>query len=161
MDIAYVSTTDMGKPSCPLQDVGVVHEGYEESLMADIVHWIQRMTLGPVRQMRGGGLVHRRKEAFQLNGQSQVAADAEATGHEQRGAVKLPAQNIQTVFSRHGEDDVRVRMDSFLDRTGSSLDHQMVLTPLWTAQIKLIDGHKSFRRLGVELPRQPLEEIFH
>lgn len=91
MDIAYVSTTNMDKPSYPLQDVAVAHEGYEESLMADLVHWIHRMTGEPVRQMRGGGLVHRREQAFQLNGQSQVAADAEATGHEQRGAVKLPA----------------------------------------------------------------------
>lgn len=159
--MAYVSTTNMGKPSYHLQDVVVVHEGYEESLMADLVHWIHRMTQEPVRKMRGGGLVHRRKQAFQLNGEAEVAADAEATRHEQRGPVKLPAQNAQTVFSRHGEDNVRVRMDSFLDQTGSSLDHQMVLTSLWAAQIKLIDGHKSFRRLGVELPRQPLEEIFH
>ena len=59
-----------------------MHELYEESLMADLVHWIQRMTEEPLRKTRGGGLVHRRKQAFQLNGQSQVAADAEATGHE-------------------------------------------------------------------------------
>ena len=159
--MADQSPTNMGKPSYPPQDVGAVHEVDGESLMADLVHWIPRMTEEPVLRMRGGGLVHRRKQAFQLYGQSEIAADAEATGHEQRGAVKVPAQNAQTVFSRHGEGDVRVRMGSFLDRTGSSLDHQMVLTSLRAAQIELINRHKSFRRLGVELPRQPLEEIFH
>ena len=63
----------------------------KESLMADLVHCIPRMSEEPVLKMRGGGLVHRRKQTFQLYGQSEIAADAEATGHEQRGAVKLPA----------------------------------------------------------------------
>ena len=49
MDIAYVSTTNMDNPSYPLQDVGVVREVYEESHMADLVHWIHRMAQEPVR----------------------------------------------------------------------------------------------------------------
>ena len=103
--------------------------------------------------------MHRRKQSLQLHGEPEVATDAETAGQEQRRPVELATQNAQTILLGDQEGDVRLRMDAFENRTGSILDHQMILTVLRAIQIKLVDGREPVGRFRVELARQSLKEF--
>ena len=87
------------------------------------------------------------KERRQLQRQPHVAADAQASRHGHHGAADLTVQHPETIFTRHRQRHMRIRVGAFRNLTGTVPDLQLVLSPIGAVQIELVDRIQSFGRL--------------
>ena len=91
-----------------------------------------------------GWLLDSWKERLQLHCQTDVPADLESSRHRDGCPTQLPPEDLHTIFSSHGEHDVRGRMHSLNDMTGPLADCENVLPALRSAQIELVDRVEIF-----------------
>lgn len=98
------------------------------------------------------------EEGRQLHRQAHVTADTEATGHGDHRAADLAVQHTETIFTRHGQRDIRVRMSALRHLAGPIPDLHEILPPVGTVQIELVDHIQSLGRLRVQLAGERIKE---
>ncbi len=99
------------------------------------------------------------KEQFQLQGQAEIAGDANAPGHKGRMAVESAVQHAQTIPTTERERHMRSRVHAFVHFTPAVLDDDVILAAIWATEVKLVHRLEALRCVGIQFPGQSTKEL--
>ena len=100
-----------------------------------------------------------RKERLQLYRQANVPADLESARHGDGWSTQLALQDLDTILSRHREQDMRLRMHPLCNLTDSISNRENVLPALRATQIELVHRIKIFGGIRVEPTWKKLKKL--